>query len=144
MWSKSSLTGGPWSEIFHILFSLPDVVIRVNQLINEPITEQTIWQRRFSATRGWRLDCYGLSPGPTTATTAGAVVEVLVVYDPDHDLVVDVVPCENGHAQERALLTALAANAGFWAGLGDGPKFLCVGPAPADRRPARLLCDLGT
>jgi len=33
----------------------------------------------------------------------------LVVYDPDQDLVVEVVPCENGHTQERALLAALAA-----------------------------------
>jgi hypothetical protein len=33
----------------------------------------------------------------------------LVVYDPDQDLVIDVVPCENGHTQERALLAALAA-----------------------------------
>jgi len=28
----------------------------------------------------------------------------LVVYDPDQDRVMDVVPCENGHTQERALL----------------------------------------
>jgi hypothetical protein len=33
----------------------------------------------------------------------------LVVYDPDQDLVIDVVPCENGHTQERALLAALTA-----------------------------------
>jgi hypothetical protein len=33
----------------------------------------------------------------------------LVVYDPDQDLVVDVVPGENGHTQERALLAALEA-----------------------------------
>ena len=31
----------------------------------------------------------------------------LVVYDPDVDLALDVVPCENGHTQERALLAAL-------------------------------------
>jgi hypothetical protein len=30
-----------------------------------------------------------------------------VVYDPDQDLAVDGVPCENGHTQERALLAAL-------------------------------------
>jgi IS4 transposase len=28
----------------------------------------------------------------------------LVVYDPDLDLVVDLVPCEDGHAQERSLM----------------------------------------
>jgi hypothetical protein len=33
--------------------------------------------------------------------------QALVVYDPDLDLVVDVVPCENGHTQEHALLAAL-------------------------------------
>ena len=33
----------------------------------------------------------------------------LVVYDPDQDLVMDVVPCENGHTQERALLKELLA-----------------------------------
>ena len=31
----------------------------------------------------------------------------LVVYDPDQDLVIDVVPCENGHTQERALLNRI-------------------------------------
>jgi IS4 transposase len=35
--------------------------------------------------------------------------QVLVVYDPDLDLAIDVVPCENGHTQERALLSALEA-----------------------------------
>lgn len=34
----------------------------------------------------------------------------LVVYDPDLDLVMDVVPCENGHTQERALLAAVEAS----------------------------------
>jgi IS4 transposase len=33
--------------------------------------------------------------------------QALVVYDPDLDLALDVVPCENGHTQERALLAAL-------------------------------------
>jgi IS4 transposase len=28
----------------------------------------------------------------------------LVVYDPDLDMVVDLVPCEDGHAQERTLM----------------------------------------
>jgi len=35
--------------------------------------------------------------------------QALVVYDPDRDLAIDVVPCENGHTQERALLAALEA-----------------------------------
>lgn len=33
----------------------------------------------------------------------------LVVYNPDQAVVVEVIPCENGHTQERALLAALAA-----------------------------------
>ena len=35
----------------------------------------------------------------------------LVVYDPDSGLVVDVLPCEDGHAGERTLMTSLVANA---------------------------------
>ena len=33
--------------------------------------------------------------------------QALVVYDPDLDMVLNVVPCENGHTQERALLSPL-------------------------------------
>jgi IS4 transposase len=33
--------------------------------------------------------------------------QALVVYDPDLDLAIKVVPCENGHTQERALLSLL-------------------------------------
>jgi hypothetical protein len=36
--------------------------------------------------------------------------QALVVYDPDLDLAINVVPCENGHTQERALLSALEAS----------------------------------
>ena len=36
--------------------------------------------------------------------------QALVVYDPDQDLALDVVPCENGHTQERALLAAVEAH----------------------------------
>jgi IS4 transposase len=36
--------------------------------------------------------------------------QALVVYDPDRDLAIDVVPCENGHTQERALLSTLEAS----------------------------------
>ena len=35
--------------------------------------------------------------------------QALVVYDPDLDLALDVIPCENGHTQERALLAQLEA-----------------------------------
>lgn len=35
----------------------------------------------------------------------------LVVYDPDSDLVVDLEPCEDGHAQERTVMEALLARA---------------------------------
>jgi hypothetical protein len=33
--------------------------------------------------------------------------QALVVYDPDRDLAINVIPCENGHTQERALLSLL-------------------------------------
>ena len=36
----------------------------------------------------------------------------LVVYDPDQDLVIDLIPCEDGHTQERALMGPLLAAAG--------------------------------
>ncbi|HYQ91261.1 MAG TPA: transposase [Candidatus Competibacteraceae bacterium] len=36
--------------------------------------------------------------------------QALVVYDPDRDLALEVVPCENGHTQERALLAAVEAH----------------------------------
>lgn len=35
----------------------------------------------------------------------------LVVYDPDSGLVVDVLPCEDGHAGERTLMASLVVNA---------------------------------
>lgn len=35
----------------------------------------------------------------------------LVIYDPDLDMVVDLVPCEDGHAQERTLMASAQANA---------------------------------
>ena len=45
-------------------------------------------------------------------TYAGGALpgQALVVYDPDRDLALDVVPCENGHTQERALLAAVGAH----------------------------------
>jgi IS4 transposase len=33
--------------------------------------------------------------------------QAVVVYDPDLDVAINVVPCENGHTQERALLSLL-------------------------------------
>jgi len=43
-------------------------------------------------------------------TNAGALPgKALVVFDPQSGLAVDVFPCEDGHAQERSLLTAVAA-----------------------------------
>lgn len=43
-------------------------------------------------------------------TTAGALPgKALVVFDPRLGLAVDVFPCEDGHAQERSLLRAVAA-----------------------------------
>jgi IS4 transposase len=35
----------------------------------------------------------------------------LVIYDPDTSLVLDVLPCEDGHAGERTLMTSVVANA---------------------------------
>ena len=45
-------------------------------------------------------------------TYAGGALpgQALVVYDPDRDLALDVVPCENGHAQERSLVAAVEAH----------------------------------
>ena len=43
-------------------------------------------------------------------TKAGALPgKALVVFDPQLGLAVDVFPCEDGHAQERSLLSAVAA-----------------------------------
>ncbi len=43
-------------------------------------------------------------------TNAGALPgKTLVIFDPQSGLAVDVFPCEDGHAQERSLLTAVAA-----------------------------------
>ncbi|HYN44608.1 MAG TPA: IS4 family transposase [Candidatus Limnocylindrales bacterium] len=43
-------------------------------------------------------------------THAGALPgKALVVFDPQSGLAIDVFPCEDGHAQERSLLTAVAA-----------------------------------
>lgn len=52
----------------------------------------------------------------------------LVVYDPDIDQVLDVIPCEDGHASERGLLPAALAAAGkgeLW--MGD--RHFCTSPA---------------
>ncbi|MGX9220907.1 hypothetical protein ACWV27_21255 [Massilia varians] len=35
----------------------------------------------------------------------------LVVYDPDSGLVIDLLPCEDGHAQERACMAPIRARA---------------------------------
>ncbi|GAB7549670.1 hypothetical protein CS8_093820 [Cupriavidus sp. 8B] len=35
----------------------------------------------------------------------------LVVYDPDTAMIVDLVPCEDAHAQERAIMETLLASA---------------------------------
>jgi len=37
----------------------------------------------------------------------------LVVYDPDRDMVIDMIPCEDGHTQERALMGPLLTAAGI-------------------------------
>lgn len=42
-----------------------------------------------------------------TETAAPLPGQALVVYDPERKLAEDVVPCEDGHAQERALLDAV-------------------------------------
>lgn len=52
----------------------------------------------------------------------------LVVYDPDVDLVLDLIPCEDGHASERVLLPAALASAGegqLWV----GDRHFCTSPA---------------
>ena len=41
-------------------------------------------------------------------TKAGALPgKSLVIFDPELELAIDVIPCENGHAQERSLLTSV-------------------------------------
>src|SRR5207248_4053004 len=46
--------------------------------------------------------------GPLRTTRAGALPgQALVVLDPELMLVVDVIPCEDGHAQERSLTDAI-------------------------------------
>jgi IS4 transposase len=49
---------------------------------------------------------------PLRGLRAGALPgQSLVVYDPDQDMVVDMIPCEDGHSQERALTQPLLAHA---------------------------------
>jgi len=52
----------------------------------------------------------------------------LVVYDPDVDLVIDMVPCEDGHASERVLLPAALASA-TTGELWMGDRNFCTAPA---------------
>ena len=43
-------------------------------------------------------------------TKAGALPgKSLVIFDPEIDIAIDVIPCEDGHAQERSLLTDVLA-----------------------------------
>lgn len=47
---------------------------------------------------------------PLRRTRAGALPgQAVVLYDPDAGLVVDAIPCEDGHAQERSLTPAILA-----------------------------------
>jgi len=52
----------------------------------------------------------------------------LVVFDPDAGLVVDLVPCEDGHASERGLL-AKALEAATTGDLWIGDRHFCTAPA---------------
>ena len=52
----------------------------------------------------------------------------LVVYDPDVDLVIDLVPCEDGHASERGLLPA-ALESATKGQLWMGDRHFCTSPA---------------
>lgn len=52
----------------------------------------------------------------------------LVVFDPDAGLVVDLVPCEDGHASERGLL-AKALQAATTGDLWIGDRHFCTAPA---------------
>lgn len=52
----------------------------------------------------------------------------LVVYDPDVDLVLDVVPCEDGHASERVLFPPALASA-TEGELWMGDRHFCTAPA---------------
>lgn len=52
----------------------------------------------------------------------------LVVYDPDVDLVIDLIPCEDGHASERTLIPAALASA-TEGQLWMGDRHFCTSPA---------------
>jgi IS4 transposase len=52
----------------------------------------------------------------------------LVVFDPDAGLVLDLVPCEDGHASERGLL-AMALQAATAGDLWIGDRHFCTAPA---------------
>lgn len=59
-------------------------------------------------------------------TAAGALPgKALVVFDPSLDLVIDVFPCEDGHAQERALLSQVLETVEAY-DLWVGDRNLCV------------------
>lgn len=64
----------------------------------------------------------------------------LVVYDPDSGLVIDLVPCEDGHASERGLLAPLLA-ASQTRELWIGDRLFCTRAAilSADARRAAVL-----
>lgn len=51
----------------------------------------------------------------------------LVVYDPDLGLVLDVLPCEDAHTQERLLMQEVLTRAAPW-DLWIGDRNLCTGP----------------
>lgn len=52
----------------------------------------------------------------------------LVVYDPDVDLVIDLIPCEDGHASERSLLPS-ALESATQDQLWMGDRHFCTSPA---------------
>jgi IS4 transposase len=52
----------------------------------------------------------------------------LVVFDPDAELVIDLIPCEDGHASERGLLT-IALDAAAPGQLWIGDRHFCTSPA---------------
>lgn len=78
---------------------------------------------RAAALPGYRIkifDCNHLAGTehriPETRDVAEAVLpgQTLVVYDLDLELVIDAVPCENAHAQERTLLPAMIEGCFPW------------------------------
>ena len=67
--------------------------------------------------------------------------KALVVYEPKIDLVSEVFPCEDGHAQERSLLRDVLETVTAFPSVGRGPQLLYPRLFSGDSGAGSLLCD---